>query len=151
MRASAASVAGVVAAQTALATGEVDIVVGGGEWLTAVLAEEQPELTWTIPDQGAVRWTQSIGVLADSEQPDLALEFVQYILSPEGQARLATSSCFWGMPANAAAGDVLTEDQRAVLRWDEQPDYLARTQLYPAPDMDLDIEMQDLWLDTLSQ
>jgi len=151
MRASAASVAGVVAAQTALATGEVDIVVGGGEWLTAVLAEEQPELTWTIPDQGAVRWTQSIGVLADSEQPDLALEFVQYILSPEGQARLATSSCFWGMPANAAAGDVLTAEQRAVLRWDDQPDYLARTQLYPAPDMDLDIEMQDLWLDTLSQ
>ncbi|MBW4708388.1 extracellular solute-binding protein [Roseobacter sp. YSTF-M11] len=151
MRASAASVAGVVAAQTALATGEVDIVVGGGEWLTAVLAEEQPELTWTIPDQGAVRWTQSIGVLADSEQPDLALEFVKYIVSPEGQARLATSACFWGMSANSAAGDILTDDQRAVLRWDEQADYLARTQLYPAPDADLDAEMQDLWLDTLSQ
>ncbi|MGZ2257126.1 extracellular solute-binding protein [Roseobacter sp. A03A-229] len=151
MRSSAASVAGVVAAQTALATGEVDIVVGGGEWLTAVLAEEQPELTWTIPDQGAVRWTQSIGVLADSEQPDLALEFVKYIVSPEGQARLATSACFWGMPANAKAGEILTEDQRAVLRWDEQADYLARTQLYPAPDADLDIEMQDLWLDKLSQ
>lgn len=151
MRASAASVAGVVAAQTALATGEVDIVVGGGEWLTAVLAEEQPELTWTIPDQGAVRWTQSIGVLADSAQPDLALEFVKYIVSPEGQARLATSSCFWGMPANADAGEFLTDAQRAVLRWDEQADYLARTQLYPAPNIDLDAEMQDLWLDTLSQ
>jgi spermidine/putrescine transport system substrate-binding protein len=151
MRSSAASVAGVVAAQTALATGEVDIVVGGGEWLTAVLAEEQPELTWTIPDQGAVRWTQSIGVLAGSEQPDLALEFVKYITSPEGQARLATSSCFWGMPANKAAGDILTEDQRAVLRWDDQEDYLARTQLYPAPDTDLDGAMQDLWLDTLSR
>lgn len=151
MRASAASVAGVVAAQTALATGEVDIVVGGGEWLTAVLAEEQPELTWTIPDQGAVRWTQSIGVLADSEQPDLALEFVKYIVSPEGQARLSTSACFWGMPANATAGDILTEAQRNVLRWDQQKDYLARTQLYPAPDADLDADMQDLWLDTLSQ
>lgn len=151
MRSSAASVAGVVAAQTALATGEVDIVVGGGEWLTAVLAEEQPELTWTIPDQGAVRWTQSIGVLADSEQRDLALEFVKYIVSPEGQARLATSACFWGMPANSAAGEILTDDQKSVLRWDDQTDYLARTQLYPAPDADLDVEMQDLWLDTLSQ
>ena len=151
MRASAASVAGVVAAQTALATGEVDIVVGGGEWLTAVLAGEQPELTWTIPDQGAVRWTQSIGVLADSEQQDLALEFIKYIVSPEGQARLATSSCFWGMPANARAGDVLTDDQKAILRWDQQPDYLALTQLYPAPDTALDGEMQDLWLETLSQ
>ncbi|WP_375259405.1 extracellular solute-binding protein [Citreimonas sp.] len=151
MRSRAASVGGVVAAQTALATGEVDVVVGGGEWLTAVLAEEQPELTWTIPEEGAVRWTQSIGVLEGSENPDLALEFVKYIVSPEGQARLATSSCFWGMPANAAAGEHLTDAQKSVLRWDDQEDYLARTQLYPAPDTDLDIEMQDLWLDTLSQ
>lgn len=151
MRERAASVAGVVAAQTALATGEVDIVIGGGEWLTAVLAGERPELTWTIPAEGAVRWAQSIGVVAGSEQPDLALEFVKYIVSPEGQARLATSSCFWGMPANAKAGDVLSEEQKAILRWDSQPDYLARTQLYPAPDADLDIEMQDLWLETLQQ
>lgn len=151
MRSRAASVAGVVAAQTALATGEVDIVVGGGEWLTAVLAEEQPDLTWTIPAEGAVRWTQSIGVVEGTQQPDLALEFVKYIVSPEGQARLATSSCFWGMPANSLAGDVLTDDQKAVLRWDDQPDYLALTQLYPAPDDALDADMQDMWLDTLSQ
>lgn len=151
MRSRAASVAGVVAAQTALATGEVDIVVGGGEWLTAVLAEERPELTWTIPEEGAVRWTQSIGVLADSEKTDLATEFVKYIVSAEGQARLATSSCFWGMPANAEAGEFLSDAQKDVLRWDDQADYLARTQLYPAPDTDLDIEMQDLWLNTLQQ
>lgn len=151
LRSRAASVAGVVAAQTALATGEVDIVVGGGEWLTAVLAAEQPELTWTIPKEGAVRWAQSIGVVAGSENPDLAAEFIKYIVSPEGQARLATSSCFWGMPANAKAGDVLSDAQKDILRWDSQPDYLALTQLYPAPDADLDVEMQDLWLETLQQ
>jgi spermidine/putrescine transport system substrate-binding protein len=151
MRSRAASVGGVVAAQTALATGEVDIVIGGGEWLTAVLSAEQPDLTWTIPEEGAVRWTQSIGVLADSENPDLALEFVKYVVSPEGQARLATSSCFWGMPANARAGEMLTEEQKAALRWDRQEEYLARTQLYPAPDDALDVEMQDLWLNTLQQ
>ncbi|MEM8731628.1 MAG: extracellular solute-binding protein, partial [Pseudomonadota bacterium] len=151
MRARAASVAGVVAAQTALATGEVDIVVGGGEWLTAVLASEQPELTWTIPKEGAVRWAQSIGVVEGSERPDLAMEFIKYIMSPDGQARLATSSCFWGMPANSKAGDVLSDDQKSILRWDSQPYYLSLTQLYPAPSTDLDIEMQDLWLETLQQ
>jgi spermidine/putrescine transport system substrate-binding protein len=151
MRERAASVAGVVAAQTALATGEVDIVIGGGEWLTAVLAEERPELTWTIPDEGAVLWAQSIGVLAGSERKDLATEFVKYIVSAEGQARLATSSCFWGMPANMAAGEVLTDAQKEILRWDQQPEYIERAQLYPAPDTDLDIEMQDLWLDTLQR
>lgn len=151
MRGRAASVAGVVAAQTALATGEVDIVIGGGEWLTAVLAGEQPELTWTIPAEGAVRWAQSIGIVEGSRNPDLALEFIKYIVSPEGQARLATSSCFWGMPANARAGEILTDEQKAILRWDEQPEYLARTQLYPAPDAALDEQLQDLWLETLQQ
>jgi spermidine/putrescine transport system substrate-binding protein len=53
LRAASKQVADVVAAQTALATGEVDIVVGGGEWLTAVLAAENPNLDWTIPKQGA--------------------------------------------------------------------------------------------------
>jgi spermidine/putrescine transport system substrate-binding protein len=55
------------------------------------------------------------------------------------------------MPANATAGEVLTQAQKDILRWDNQAGYLALTQLYPAPDMDLDIEMQDLWLETLSQ
>ncbi len=149
MKDNARSVGEVVASQTALATGEVDIVIGGGEWLTAVLAEEQPELTWTIPDQGAVRWAQSIGVLEASENKDLAVEFVKYITGPEGQARLATSSCYWGMPANQKAGEHLSDAQKKVLRWDDQPDYLKRAQLYPAPDADLDGQMQDVWLEML--
>jgi len=149
LKAASKQVSDVVSAQTALATGEVDIMVGGGEWVTAVLAADNPNLDWTIPKQGGLRWAQSIGVVAGSTQPDLALEFVKYITSPEGQARLATASCYWGMPANAKAGEVLTPEQKAVLRWDEQPDFLARAQLYPIPDAALDTAMQDLWTEML--
>lgn len=66
LRAASKQVADVVSAQTALATGEVDIIVGDGDWLTAVLAAENPNLDWTIPAEGALRWAQSIGVLAYS-------------------------------------------------------------------------------------
>jgi spermidine/putrescine transport system substrate-binding protein len=151
LKAASKQVSDVVSAQTALATGEVDIVVGGGEWLTAVLAADNPNLDWTIPKQGALRWAQSIGVLEGSTRKDAALEFVKYITSPEGQARLATSSCYWGMPANIKAGDVLTPEQKAVLRWDQQPEYLARAQLYPVPSAELDTQMQDLWTEMLQQ
>lgn len=151
LRAASKQVADVVSAQTALATGEVDIVVGGGEWLTAVLSADNANLDWTIPKQGGLRWAQSIGVVAGSTQPDLALEFVKYIVSPEGQARLATSSCYWGMPANAKAGDALSVEQRQVLRWSEQPEFLKRAQLYPIPDAALDTAMQDLWTEMLNQ
>lgn len=151
LRAASKQVSDVVSAQTALATGEVDIVVGGGEWLTAVLSAENPNLDWTIPKQGGLRWAQSIGVVAGSTQPDLALEFVKYIVSPEGQARLATSSCYWGMPANAKAGDSLSVEQKTVLRWSEQPEFLKRAQLYPIPDAALDTAMQDMWTEMLNQ
>lgn len=142
-------VSDVVSSQTALATGEVDIVFGGGEWLTAGLVKDKPNLDWVIPDQGAVRWAQSIGVMKDSKKKDLALKFVQYIVSPEGQARLATSSCYWAMPANAKAGEHLTGEQKTALRWSEQADYLKRTQLYPIPSAELDTKMQDVWTEML--
>ncbi|MFZ1469599.1 MAG: spermidine/putrescine ABC transporter substrate-binding protein [Paracoccaceae bacterium] len=145
LRKASKSVTDVVASQTALATGEADILVGGGEWMTAVLLADNPDLDWTIPKQGAVRWAQSLAVLADSQRQDAALKFLDYITSPEGQARLATSSCYWGMPTNAKTSDVLTAEQKTVLRWDQQPDFLARSQLYPVPDAALDTEMQDLW------
>lgn len=74
---------------------------------------------------------------------------MQHVVSPEGQEALATSSCYWGMPANQKTGELLTEEQKGVLRWDDQEDYLARSQLYPAPDADLDAAMQDLWFEML--
>jgi spermidine/putrescine transport system substrate-binding protein len=151
LRAASRQVSDVVSSQTALATGEVDIIVGGGEWLTAVLAADNANLDWTIPKQGGLRWAQSIGVVAGTTQPDLALQFVQYIVSPEGQAALAQSSCYWGMPANAKAADILSPEAKAVLRWDQQPDYLARTQLYPIPDAATDTAMQDMWTTMLNQ
>ena len=151
MKAAAKQVGEVVSSQTAIATGEVDILVGGGEWVTAGLTAELPHLDWIIPDQGAVRWSQSVGVFADSKKPDLALKFVQYILSPEGQARLATSSCYWAMPANSKAGDHLSDQQKTALRWNDQKGYLANSQLYPVPSAELDAKMQDIWTEFLQQ
>lgn len=146
-KANARLVGEVVASQTALATGEVDILVGGGEWVTAVLAAENPALDFAIPEEGGMLWSQSLAMFADSERKDLALKFIQYVMSPEGQARLATSSCYWGMPASRNAA--LSDEQKEILRFEEQPEFLARAELYPAPDEELDRQMQDVWTEML--
>jgi len=135
----------VVASQTALATGEVDILFGGGEWLTAVLSSEMPNLDWILPEQGGLMWSQSVGRFADAGNPDMALKFIQYIVSPEGQKALATSSCYWAMPANRKTGDLLSDAEKRALRWDQQAEYLARAQLYPAPGGELEQAIEDLW------
>jgi spermidine/putrescine transport system substrate-binding protein len=137
----------IVASQTALATGEVDVLVGGGEFVTAGLAKENPALDFVIPKEGGILWSQSLAMFAASKNKELALKFIQYIMSPEGQARLATSSCYWGMPANQKAA--LNAEQKKILRFDEQREFLARAQPYPAPDADLDKKMQDVWTEML--
>jgi spermidine/putrescine transport system substrate-binding protein len=141
----------VVASQTALATGEVDILFGGGEWLTGVLSQEMPNLDWVLPKQGGLMWSQSVTMLADAKNPDMALKFMQYILSPEGQARLATSSCYWAMPANKKTAAVLTDQQKAALRWDQQEEYLSNAQLYPVVSPELNAQMEDLWTEMLQR
>lgn len=143
----AAMVSDIVSSQTALATGEVDVLYGGGEFAVSVLAEDKPNLDWVLPEEGGIRWQQAIGVFADSGRKELAGEFVRYILSPDAQAKLATSSCYWGMPANQAAP--LDEEQKRILRWDEQPGYIENSYTYPVVTSDFDRQLQDLWTEFL--
>ncbi len=149
LKANAKLVGEVSASQTALATGEVDVVVGAGEWVTAGLHAENPDLDFVIPSEGGILWTQSLAILKDSKKADLALKFIQHVLSPEGQAALATSSCYWGMPAQKDAA--LTKEQKTTLKFssEQQAKDLAASNRYPAPDADLDKKMQDLWNDVL--
>ena len=143
LKANAAMVGDVTPVQQALATGAVDILVGGGEWVTAGLAKEKPNLVYIIPHQGGIRWQQGLGVFASSKNQALAVKFVQYILSPEGQGKLATSSCYWGMPANGKA--VLTAEQKAILRWGDQPGYIKASYPYLQMTPALDQKLQALW------
>lgn len=147
LKANAALVSDVVTSQTALATGEVAVLVGGGEYAVSGLHAEKPNLDWILPDEGGVRWQQAIGVMEASTKKEAATRFVQYVLSPEGQARLATSSCYWGMPANGKA--TLDDTQKSVLRWDQQPGFIENSHLYIAPSDELDQAMQEVWTEFL--
>jgi spermidine/putrescine transport system substrate-binding protein len=149
MKQNAKLIGDVVTVQTALATGDVDIIVGGGEYVTAGLHKDNPSLDWILPDDGGVRWMQAIGVFANSTKKELATEFVKYVLSPEGQARLATSSCYWAMPANSKAA--LTDEQKAILRWDQQPDFIKNSYPYFIPDPALDAKMLEAWQEAIQQ
>jgi spermidine/putrescine transport system substrate-binding protein len=51
------------------------------------------------------------------------------------------------MPSNTKAA--LTDEQKTILRFAEQPDFLKRAQLYPAPSEELDKKMQDVWTEMI--
>jgi len=51
------------------------------------------------------------------------------------------------MPSNKKA--TLSQEEKKILRYDEQTQFLARSQPYPQPNADLDKKFQDLWTEVL--
>jgi spermidine/putrescine transport system substrate-binding protein len=77
----------------------------------------------------------------------MGVKFIQYILSPEGQAKLATSSCYWGMPANTEAA--LTDAQKTDLRWNDQATYIKDSYPYLQMTPAFDKKLQAMWAEVM--
>lgn len=131
------------AVQNALLGGAADVVIGGGESSVAGLMAEVPGLDWSLPEQGGVRWMQSLALSSHSAQPELARRFMQHLLAPRGQALLATSGCYWAMPASRKAA--LAPAQKEALRWSEQPGLLLRSRPYMNLEPAMEEAVQDVW------
>jgi len=139
----------IVSVQNALVNGDVDIILNAAEFVVSGLMPTLPNLDWNIFEEGGLMWIQGLSIFKDSENKDLALEFVKYIVSPEGQSRLATSECYWAMPANSRTE--LSGAEREILRWDEQPGYLARSVPSTISRPEIDAQMLDIWTEFLQR
>jgi spermidine/putrescine transport system substrate-binding protein len=51
------------------------------------------------------------------------------------------------MPTNRKAA--LSDEEKRILRWDDQQAYINSSQLYPAPSAELDAKMQEVWTEML--
>ena len=94
-------------------------------------------------------WIQGLSVFKDSKKKKIAFDFVNHVLSPEGQGALATSECYWAMPANKKA--VLSAAEKKILRWDEQAAFLGRSVPSTIGRADIDSEMLDIWTEFLQK
>jgi spermidine/putrescine transport system substrate-binding protein len=82
---------------SALRSGEVTAIPGIGDWITGVLARDGADVTTTIPEEGGLQWTESLSIGTRSRNPDLARQFIQYMLSPDGQVKTATLKAYPAM------------------------------------------------------
>ncbi|MCC6313214.1 MAG: spermidine/putrescine ABC transporter substrate-binding protein [Thermomicrobiales bacterium] len=91
----------------------------GGEWLQLLLKEEGHPIELAIPKEGGVSWTEALVQLKDSQNPAAAKAFMQYLLSPEPQAKLAWADAFHATVPNKLAVEYLTPEQAQALRMDD--------------------------------
>jgi ABC-type Fe3+ transport system substrate-binding protein len=138
----------VVTVLNALHGGSADMIVGGAEWSVALDMVENKSLDYSVFDEGALLWNESLGIFVDSEHEKECWDFIDWTLSPEGQRYLATSECFWACPVRKDTP--LTEEEAGILRWDQQVSFLKNSHPSTLGSPDLDAAMLDLWQEFLA-
>ena len=80
-----------------LKNGEMLAMCGIGDWITGVLQKDGAPVASVIPEEGGIQWTESYCIGKDSSKADIVRQFIQYMLSPEGQVKSAQMAAY---PAN---------------------------------------------------
>ena len=145
-----APVADTVGSINMLSSGEGDILIAGGDWAVGFLRSEFPNLKYIVPEEGAVYWSTTFNIFAGSENKDLALKFIHYMLEPEAQALLATADCYWGTPISKSAA--LSDDEKEFFGWDKVEQNLKNraTPVISSERPDIDQAMIEAWEDVLA-
>ncbi|MCR9121355.1 MAG: spermidine/putrescine ABC transporter substrate-binding protein [Phyllobacteriaceae bacterium] len=79
---------------SSLRSGQVLAIPGIGDWITGVLRREGAPVATVVPDEGGLLWAESLSIGKGSSRPELARDFIQYMLSPAGQVRTATLDAY---------------------------------------------------------
>ena len=102
---------------TSMTNQDAWVMPGIGEWISILLHKDGLPMTTTIPDEGGIQWTESVSIGAGSENQELAKKFIQYLVSPEGQWRVATKPSYNASIPNKKGWDALNQNdpESAVL------------------------------------
>ena len=98
-----------------MANGSTYVSVAG-EWLQITLASEGYPVDIAIPESGAMSWAECVSICSGAKNQAAAEAFVQYIISPEVQAKLAWADCYHAPVPNMKAADYLTDEQKEMLK-----------------------------------
>jgi spermidine/putrescine transport system substrate-binding protein len=82
---------------SSLSNGDAWVIPGVGAWVATLLQLQGHPVAATIPKEGGLQWTESVSIFKNARNPDLAVKYIQYLTTPEGQVKEAT------LPAYSAA------------------------------------------------
>jgi len=77
-----------------LADGTAHVIPGCGDWITGLLQRDGHPIRSMAPREGAISWMESNSIVRGTKHKDLAIDFIRYLSSPEGQVRTITKSSY---------------------------------------------------------
>ena len=101
-----------------------DVTAGPvGDWVIQnAIADGQSQFTAIVPEEGAIRWSEGAAICADSQNPELAAQWVEYMSRPDVQARLANAQAYKGIAPNLTAVEYLSDDEKELLGYLPDPE-----------------------------
>ncbi|MEM1432055.1 MAG: spermidine/putrescine ABC transporter substrate-binding protein [Pseudomonadota bacterium] len=92
-----------------LKNGEMLAMCGIGDWITGALERDGAPVASVIPQEGGIQWTESYSIGIGSDKADICKQFIQYMLSPEGQVKSAQMLAYPGFCITKAGRALLQE------------------------------------------
>ncbi|MEM0987291.1 MAG: extracellular solute-binding protein [Pseudomonadota bacterium] len=92
-----------------LKNAEMLAMVGIGDWVTGILERDGAPVSSVVPKEGGIQWTESYSIVATSEKKEMALKYLAYTMSPEGQVKTAQMLAYPGHCVTKAGRAMLNE------------------------------------------
>ncbi|MEM7059033.1 MAG: extracellular solute-binding protein [Pseudomonadota bacterium] len=92
-----------------LKNGEMLAMVGIGDWVTGILERDGAPVSSVVPKEGGIQWTESYSIVGTSEKKEMALKYLAYTMSPEGQVKSAQMLGYPGHCITKAGRKMLQE------------------------------------------
>lgn len=105
-----------------LKNGEMQAMVGIGDWITGVLEKDGAPVGSVIPKEGGIQFTESYSIGKGSEKVDEVKKFIQYMLSPAGQVKSAQMAAYPGFCVTKGGRAALIEADPAEAKRSHQMD-----------------------------
>ena len=107
----------------------------------ATMKQEGEPIAFVVPEDGAIGWVDNWGIAAGSKNEELALAFINYMISKDVQYTWATKG--GPAPANQEAAEAIDPDYAAACGMDE--DSLNRLYFMAYQDDATKAEWSELW------
>ncbi len=98
---------------SSLKNGQMTAFSGIGDWITGVLEKNGAAVRTAIPEEGGLQWTESFSIGKGSKNQEMAKKWIQWITSPEGQAKSADMAAYPAIIPSKAGWKVLNETNPA--------------------------------------
>ena len=98
---------------SSLKSGQMTLFAGIGDWITGVLEKNGANVRSVIPDEGGLQFTESFSIGKGTKNYDMARKCIQYITSPEGQAKSADMAAYPCLIPSQAGWKVLNDTNPA--------------------------------------